>query len=172
MTGDNEESKSHLLKSKPSQDRALLRFINRSPRTIDVIWVNFRGGRVIYAEGLQSRQYYDVNSYECHPWIFRDHTSRDKLYAGMNEVHFPVPWAGEFPPRRHVVFIDLPVYSLSERCIQVIRKFIKNADIDDLEIPKELKFRLRNVDDTPIWNSEDHPECILHPEEQNQNQQH
>ena len=47
---------------------AFVRFFNASPRNVDVIWINFNGGRVKY-KTLEPKQFFDVNTYVAHPWV-------------------------------------------------------------------------------------------------------
>nr|XP_002733319.1 PREDICTED: von Hippel-Lindau disease tumor suppressor-like [Saccoglossus kowalevskii] len=161
------------LKSKISQERAFVRFLNRSTRIVDVFWINFRGQRVNYVRntaGLCPGQYFEVNTFAGHPWIFRDRETNDKLQCGSQgqEVYFPVGWNGEFPPSRTNVLIDVPVYSLVERSMQIIRKIVCKKDIEDLEIPKPLKHQLLHPDDLPVWYPDENPECVLAEEDNDQ----
>ncbi|XP_022092368.1 von Hippel-Lindau disease tumor suppressor-like [Acanthaster planci] len=147
------------LKSAPGhRAKAYASFRNRSPRVVDILWLNWEGERVNYTKnGLKQGYKMDMNTYEGHPWIFRDHCSGDKLVfvAGTDgqskEVFFPTP-AGEERPHATQVNIQLPVYTLLERSLQVLRNLIRDkSDFDKLEIPAELKSQLANPVDTVIW---------------------
>ena len=85
------------LKSAPgSRAKAYATFRNHSPRVVDLLWLNWEGERVNYTKnGLKQGHKMDMNTFEGHPWIFRDHQSGDKLVftAGTDmqslEVFFP-----------------------------------------------------------------------------------
>ncbi|XP_038057736.1 von Hippel-Lindau disease tumor suppressor-like [Patiria miniata] len=131
---------------------------NCSPRVADILWVNWEGARVNYTKnGLKQGYKMHMNTYEGHPWIFRDHHSGDKLVftAGTDrqsqEVFFPIPVDDQHPHATQVN-IQIPVYTLRERSLQVVRNFIKDkSDFDKLEIPLELKSQLANPEDTVEW---------------------
>lgn len=49
---------------------SFVRFVNRTQRHVDIVWLNYEGARVRY-KTLQPEQFVDVNTFVGHPWIFR-----------------------------------------------------------------------------------------------------
>ncbi|XP_064649754.1 von Hippel-Lindau disease tumor suppressor-like [Lineus longissimus] len=134
-------------KSIDTQMHSYVRFVNLTLRRVDVIWLNYQGIRVHY-KTLDPEQYFNINTYVGHPWIFRDSLTGDKLVVRLKEVFEPVVWTGDdgWPPQRKVVNITIPVYSLKERCLQILRRVVPRKHINHLEIPHTLKVELRNED--------------------------
>ncbi|XP_014667296.1 PREDICTED: von Hippel-Lindau disease tumor suppressor-like [Priapulus caudatus] len=82
-------------------------------------------------------QFLDVNTFTTHPWIFRDADSGDKLIVSLKEVYHPEA-AKRYPPQRNVVSVTIPVFTLKERCLQIVRSHISTEDTKFLELPKSL----------------------------------
>ncbi|XP_013413378.1 von Hippel-Lindau disease tumor suppressor-like [Lingula anatina] len=146
-SGNHEdESRPVLLKAQTSRTYAFVRFINKTARHVDVIWLNYEGARVRY-KTLSPEQWVDVNTFVGHPWIFRDSVSGDRLVVQHEAVYEPEGWNIEegWPPTRRLVSITIPVYTLKERCIQLIRRYVKDEDISSLEIPRSLQQDIRNT---------------------------
>ena len=95
------------VKSGPSRIESLLTFVNKTERTVDVIWLNHQGQPHRY-KVLQPLQTVNVNTYVGHPWIFRDRFSGDALAVESKEVFFPKPSTSVAPQRRRHIFITLP----------------------------------------------------------------
>ncbi|XP_066267785.1 von Hippel-Lindau disease tumor suppressor-like [Branchiostoma lanceolatum] len=146
----NQGNRDRKLVSGPSLVHSFTRFINKSDRCADIIWIDYEGKRVTYTTDLRPGEFFDVNTFVGHPWIFRDSLARDKLTVRCKEVYFPTPWNGDWPPQRTTINIGIPVYTLRERCLQVIRQLVPRSQYDLLEIPKTLKFELEEEDDEII----------------------
>ena len=73
----NEENDSDTIRSGPSENHSYVRFYNLSDRFADVIWFNYQGQGVKY-KTLPPTQFIDVNTYQGHTWMFRDHNTGDK----------------------------------------------------------------------------------------------
>lgn len=141
------------VKSVKSEERVYIRFINRTEREVDVFWISFEGLPVRYTT-LEPDAHYDITTYVTHPWTFVDSKSKDKLVVNEQHVFFPPSWLklfrAKFPdspvnirPHRLVVMITLPVYSLRERCLQVVRDslnvtLINSERLDELQLPKSV----------------------------------
>ena len=98
------------LKSKKSVHYSFLRFLNKTNRNVDVVWVNYEGARVKY-KTLTPEQFLDINTFAGHPWIFFDSVTGDKMVVQLKEVFEPVAWnsdGNDWPPQRKVVNITIP----------------------------------------------------------------
>ena len=86
-----------------------MRFVNRTPRKVDIVWINFEGSCVRYRT-LYPGHSVNVNTFVGHPWIFRDSDTGDKLVAQFREVYEPIGWSPVegVPPQRKQVHITLP----------------------------------------------------------------
>ncbi|XP_010216869.1 PREDICTED: von Hippel-Lindau disease tumor suppressor [Tinamus guttatus] len=76
----------------------------------------------------------------CHLWLFRDAGTNDGLLVNQQEL---------FVAARDVSKADitLPVFTLKERCLQVVRSLVKPVDYRKLDIVRSLYEEL-----------EDHPD--------------
>ncbi|XP_074654896.1 von Hippel-Lindau disease tumor suppressor-like [Tubulanus polymorphus] len=118
---------------------SFVRFINKTQRKVDVIWLNYAGDQMNYAS-LNPEQFLDMNTYVGHPWIFKDTESGDKLVVQHQKLYQPIGWlpSDGWPPQRKRVYITIPVYSLKERCLQIIRCLTPQNSIPSLELPQSL----------------------------------
>ncbi|WAR31662.1 hypothetical protein MAR_034204 [Mya arenaria] len=104
-----------VLKSQRSIHHSYIRFLNKTFRNVDVVWVNYQG---------------------------------DEMVVHLKEIFEPVAWNKEFdhwPPKRKVVYITIPVYSLQECCLQAIRSLVPRNGINDLDISDILKDDLHRI---------------------------
>lgn len=94
MTSDEKslrEGDRDLIRSPPSRGLSFVRFYNATQRTVEVIWINYEGVRVKY-KTLQPNEFFDVNTYVAHPWMFQDAVTRERLNANSRHVYEPGPW--------------------------------------------------------------------------------
>lgn len=85
------DSSDFVIKSQPSRALSFIRFKNVTQRIVDVIWINYEGARVKY-KTLQPEEFFDVNTYVAHPWIFLDALSHERLNANSRHLYEPGPW--------------------------------------------------------------------------------
>ena len=113
---DSEGGHGRRLKSKKLGPRqlsmSLVRFVNRTTRKVDVVWLNYEGMGVKYRT-LNPGEGVDVNTFVGHPWIFRDNITGEKLVVQANEVFEPEAWAqngngNTWPLQRKHVAITIP----------------------------------------------------------------
>ncbi|KAI0222954.1 von Hippel-Lindau disease tumor suppressor, partial [Lamellibrachia satsuma] len=133
-------------RSGQSRVPSFLRFVNRTTRTVNVTWIDYEGQSMHY-KTLSPGCYVDVNTFVGHPWTFQDRDSGDMLVVQCQAVYQPEAWDREkdgWPPRRKLVFISIPVYSLRERCLQIVKKLVPPECIDLLDVPPVLKEELKS----------------------------
>ena len=134
------------IKSKNSLIESNIIFKNITQRKASILWLDYKGERVLY-KALQNNEEITVHTFVGHPWIFRDFDSGDELVAGNGQkVYWPEAWEEGHPS--HFVTINIPVYLLMDRCLQVLRKpkFKLNED----QLPSLLHSQLNQpVDNTP-----------------------
>lgn len=100
------------LKSTKSKVMSFLRFVNKTKRRVDVIWINYEGQAVKY-KTLDCDECLDVNTFVGHPWIFRDSETGDKLVVQLKHIYNPPAWhtslsKSENKPVRRIVVISIP----------------------------------------------------------------
>lgn len=139
------------LRSRESIEKIYLRFMNKTKRKANVVWIDYEGVPKKYCT-LDPDQFVDVNTFVSHPWIFEDDRTGDKLAVHNNFVFYPSNWAevirqqvpnapANVTPCRIIVPIRIPVYSLRNRCLQVVRDNINRdliANLDELQLPKSV----------------------------------
>ncbi|XP_060064238.1 von Hippel-Lindau disease tumor suppressor-like [Ylistrum balloti] len=174
MTGEHNDGKdvhqNNRLRSGRSTVTSFVRFVNRTHRFVDIVWLNYEGARVKY-KTLQPGQFVDVNTFVGHPWIFRDSDTGDHLVVKLREVfEMTTGWTPNdgVPPWRKVINITIPVYTLKDRSLQVIRSIVNRDRISELDLPQMLKDeitfmfevsrrqRLTGSPDSPMAESSQH----------------
>uniref|UniRef100_A0A8D0KTP5 von Hippel-Lindau disease tumor suppressor n=1 Tax=Strix occidentalis caurina TaxID=311401 RepID=A0A8D0KTP5_STROC len=127
------------LRSVNTRELSEVVFNNRSPRFVLPIWVDFEGRPQRYPV-LQPRTGRIMHSYRGHLWLFRDAGTNDGLLVNQQELFVAAPNVNKAD-------ITLPVFTLKERCLQVVRSLVKPMDYRKLDIVRSLYEEL-----------EDHPD--------------
>ncbi|XP_040262765.1 von Hippel-Lindau disease tumor suppressor [Bufo gargarizans] len=117
-------------------------FCNRSSRTVQPIWVNFQGEPQPYP-ALPPGTGRRMNTYLGHIWLFREVGTDLALTANKSEIYTATASRNGQPA---IVNICLPVYSLKDCCLQVIRSLVKPEDYRKLDIVATL---YDDLDDRP-----------------------
>ncbi|XP_029814239.1 von Hippel-Lindau disease tumor suppressor [Manacus vitellinus] len=81
-----------------------------------------------------------MRSYRGHLWLFRDAGTNDGLLVNQQELFVVAPNVTKAD-------ITLPVFTLKERCLQVVRSLVSPVDYRKLDIVRSLYEEL-----------EDHPD--------------
>ncbi|XP_018410747.1 PREDICTED: von Hippel-Lindau disease tumor suppressor [Nanorana parkeri] len=115
-------------------------FCNRTPRTVQPIWVNFKGEPQPYPT-LPPWTEMRMNTYLDHIWLFRELDTDVPLLVNKKEIYVPSPYVNEQPA---AVNICLPVFTLKDRCLQVVRSLVRPEDSRKLEIVESLYEDLEN----------------------------
>ncbi|XP_030062619.1 interleukin-1 receptor-associated kinase-like 2 [Microcaecilia unicolor] len=109
-------------------------FRNRTQRTVKPIWINYKGEPQPYSL-LQPGTNLPMSTFRGHPWVFRDAETDDALLANNQKLFLP---SGNVNGQPSFANITLPVYSLKERCLQIIRSLVKPEDYRKLDIVRSL----------------------------------
>lgn len=84
----NEKGERVLVKSVESTQSVYIRFINRTSRPVDVWWRDFQGNRRHYAR-LESRAFYNIDTYVTHPWEFTDPATKENYRINNKKIFRP-----------------------------------------------------------------------------------
>ncbi|KAK3101700.1 hypothetical protein FSP39_005641 [Pinctada imbricata] len=122
-----------------------VKFVNRTGRKASVYWFDYSGKLVRY-DVLCPKTTLHMNTFMTHPWCAKDDDTNDTLLIDKKKIYLPTP---DTKVDEHgdalygkVIYIDIPVYNLVERCEQIIRQFLPDINISSLEIPTTLKTSL------------------------------
>lgn len=107
---------------------------NHSPRVVRPLWLDFQGDPQpfqLLLPGTSLR----INTYRGHPWLFRDARTNDRLLVNQTEL-----FVSSLSVDGQPVFanITLPVYTLKERCLQIVRSLVRPENYRRLNIVSSL----------------------------------
>ncbi|XP_032554618.1 von Hippel-Lindau disease tumor suppressor [Chiroxiphia lanceolata] len=127
------------LRSEKTRELSEVVFNNHSPRYVLPVWLDFEGLPQGYPV-LKPRTGRVMRSYRGHLWLFRDAGTNDGLLVNQQELFVVAPNVTKAD-------ITLPVFTLKERCLQVVRSLVSPVDYRKLDIVRSLYEEL-----------EDHPD--------------
>lgn len=151
--GENEQQP--ILRSINNNQRSFVRFFNTTAHNVGIYWIDYQGQAVSYGVlGRHGR--IDINTFVTHPWIFVDEETRERYTVNQKDVFFPEPWYVKYigvrpedlPPRveRTLVLITLPIYTLRELSLMVIKRRLKyDQQAFKLNIPRSLQHELAKM---------------------------
>ncbi|XP_077307708.1 von Hippel-Lindau disease tumor suppressor [Lithobates pipiens] len=128
------------LRSINSRELIQVVFCNRSPRLVQPIWMNFKGEPQPYPS-IPPGTGRKMNTYRDHIWLFREAETDVAMLVNEQEMYIPTPYVNGPPP---AVNIYLPVFTLKECCLQMIRSLVKPQDYRKLDIVTSLYDDLEN----------------------------
>ncbi|KAL9838797.1 von Hippel-Lindau disease tumor suppressor-like isoform 2-T2 [Geothlypis trichas] len=129
------------LRSVNTRELSEVVFNNLSPRCVLPVWLDFEGRPRCYPV-LQPRSGRIMRSYRGHLWLFRDAGTYDGLLVNQQELFVAAPNVTKAD-------ITLPVFTLKERCLQVVRSLVSPMDYRKLDIVQSLYEELEDHPD--IW---------------------
>ncbi|KAL9838796.1 von Hippel-Lindau disease tumor suppressor-like isoform 1-T1 [Geothlypis trichas] len=152
------------LRSVNTRELSEVVFNNLSPRCVLPVWLDFEGRPRCYPV-LQPRSGRIMRSYRGHLWLFRDAGTYDGLLVNQQELFVAAPnvtkaditlpgseqrcW--HWSPRDQAVLCLCltAVFTLKERCLQVVRSLVSPMDYRKLDIVQSLYEELEDHPD--IW---------------------
>ncbi|XP_033277631.1 von Hippel-Lindau disease tumor suppressor-like [Orcinus orca] len=134
-----------MLRSVNTREPSQVIFYNRSPRVVLPVCLNFDGEVQPYLT-LPPSTGRRIHSYRGHLWVFLDAGTSDGLLVNQTELFVPSLNVDGQPIFAN---ITLPVYTLKQWCLQVVRSLVKPEDYRRLDIARSL---YEDLEDHPnVW---------------------
>lgn len=133
------------LSSKEANKRVFLNIFNLTTYPVDLIWIDYQGNEQIYAT-LVGGTRIDVDTFETHPWIFRESRTKRQLAVFEGTPGYPkkvlLPKTYK-PTTRKPVFITNPIENLRDICFLALKRTLalkrKTENLEQFDLPLELK---------------------------------
>ncbi|NXO72946.1 VHL disease, partial [Phainopepla nitens] len=133
-----------VLRSVNTREPSEVVFNNHSPRCVLPVWLDFEGQprRYPVLQPRSGRWCILTLFLPGHLWLFRDAGTNDGLLVNQQELFVAAPNVTKAD-------ITLPVFTLKERCLQVVRSLVSPVDYRKLDIVQSLYEELEDHPD--IW---------------------
>lgn len=124
--------------------KVFLKIFNLTNLDVNVIWLDYDGREQIYYTLTQSRRDISVDTFETHPWIFREKNSGNRLTAqpgagGPVMIYLPKICIYRGGIARLPVWITYPFGSLKYRCFVAFKEWgLLPESLMGLELPPTL----------------------------------
>lgn len=149
---DENQQQGPIFRSLNSQHESFVKFINTTPHTITLYWMDYQGQAISYGD-LSPGDYREINTFHTHPWIFVNKETGVRYLVNQRDVFFPAPWFLEYrgvrwdelPQRieRTNVYIVLPMFTLQQLSLRVIKTCLTyDSQAFLLDIPRSLQLEL------------------------------
>ncbi|XP_077283075.1 von Hippel-Lindau protein [Arctopsyche grandis] len=141
-----------IAKSLDSEEPSHIRFVNCSYCSISIYWIDYNGKTQLYKK-LEPLQFFDLNTYTTHPWIFKERITQDRLvvnnktvFRGPKVQYFWVPTTNSNHIRREVIRIRMPMRSLTRLVMVEIVKALPDENcLAALGLPGTLQNELKSL---------------------------
>lgn len=141
-----QEEGQYLLRSMVNSNQVFYRFVNRTHRPVDLIWINFTG-KLEHVRTLNPTQFVDVNTFRLHIWVAVDSVLKQRMNIDNKSMFICPDVPKQISARivREFLNITLPVRSLKLTAMLSIleQDLVKSKeDVDLLYLPYSLKAHL------------------------------
>lgn len=135
------------IRSIPSNQPSYILLVNGTERSVDIYWIDYQSEPVLYNPSgpLLPEGKLAINTFSTHPWMIRDHYTRERMHIDHAEIFWPPPWftnivqQGNQIQRRRFL-IHLPLRSLKLIANYTVSLRMKSEEaIDQLELPISLR---------------------------------
>lgn len=135
------------IRSLPSKQPSYILLVNGTKRSVDIFWIDYQSEPVLYNRSgpILPEGKLAINTFSTHPWMIRDHHTRERMHIDNEEVFWPPPWftnivqQGSQIQRRRFI-IHLPMRSLKIIANWTVSCRLKSEEaIHELELPLSLR---------------------------------